>query len=95
MKQFPVKLEQGEFIVETPTKNVYFQQSSSGLFYHDTENRKTSLVNAVVGKPFELYSTVSAIMVEGNKLGLTAREVKKADDAKRQYIMCSEVSKGS
>jgi hypothetical protein len=38
-----------QFIVAQPTKQVVFQQSATGLYYHDTTNRAVVMVNTVNG----------------------------------------------
>ena len=59
------------FIVHKPEKEVWFKNSSNGLYYHDTRNRQISLINTV----------------KENTQGMTKREVGDAKRAKELYMI--------
>jgi hypothetical protein len=51
-EKYPVRYNIGEgndFVVIQPRKQVVFQQSDSGLYYHDTTNRAVAILNTVGG----------------------------------------------
>jgi hypothetical protein len=60
-----------QFIVVQPTKQVVFQQSATGLYYHDTTNRAVVMVNTV----------------NGNREGFTNRAVRAAKQSRRALGM--------
>jgi hypothetical protein len=60
-----------QFIVAQPTKQVVFQQSATGLYYHDTTNRAVVMVNTV----------------RSNHEGFTNRAVRAAKQARRALGM--------
>ena len=60
-----------KFIVHKPEKEVWFKNSSNGLYYHDTRNRQISMVNTV----------------KENTLGMTKREIEGAKKAKDLYMI--------
>jgi hypothetical protein len=69
-QKYPVRYDSdngNQFVVVQPKKQVVFQQSGSGLYYHDTMNRAVVMVNTV----------------EGNREGYTDRNFSAAKQAWR------------
>jgi hypothetical protein len=73
-ERYPVHYDSdnvNQFIVAQPTKQVVFQQSATGLYYHDTTNRAVVMVNTV----------------NGNRKGFTNRAVRAAKQSRRALGM--------
>jgi hypothetical protein len=73
-ERYPVHYDSengNQFIVAQPTKQVVFQQSATGLYYHDTTNRAVVMVNTA----------------NGNREGFTDRAVRAAKQARRALGM--------
>jgi hypothetical protein len=77
-KKFPIKYDstQGnQFVVIKPVRNIVFQESHSGLYYHDTENRA-----------YVMLTTTKEAMVDtikANREGFTDRDYKRAKRARK------------
>jgi hypothetical protein len=73
-ERYPVKYDitaGNQFVIIQPDKEVIFNQSSSGLYYHDTANQAIVMVNTVAE----------------NREGFTQREYDDAKVARRGLVM--------
>ena len=71
-----------------------FVESESGLYYYDLSQNKeeTSLTKQVKQKYIPKSNTIMVQTVLGNQEGFTKRELKKAQTARRLYILLGRPS---
>jgi hypothetical protein len=73
-QKYPIRYDSdidNQFVVVQPKKQVVFQQSGSGLYYHDTTDRAVVMVNTM----------------EGNREGYTNRDFRSTKQARRALGM--------